>query len=296
VLRWRDPVIETTVFGVPLLLPLSHELPRHLRNHPEYSSSLARLAAALELDEPEACVIDIGANVGDSAALIRSTSTLPVLCVEGDPVFTPLLAHNLRRIADCEFEPSYVATHDRAAHRDRRDGGEAPPLMTIDRHDGTARLLPTTASPEPAPDRLTIEPLAAILKRRPRFRRPGLVKIDTDGNDVAILRAAAALLAEVQPVLYFELDPVLTLAATGYDGSDVFELLGGLGYDDVVVYLNTGPLLLASTVDNPALGDLVRSLGRPGGIEYVDVAAFPTSRRSLAAAFVDAERARAPHR
>src|SRR4029450_4515243 len=92
-------------------------------------------------------VVDIGANVGDSAAAVRSESEVPILAVEGDPRFYGWLVRNAARIGDVELEQSVV---------------EEPEEGTFERGLGTARLVP-------GGDRLRSKPLAQILEEHPRF-------------------------------------------------------------------------------------------------------------------------------
>ena len=107
-----------------LELPLSHELPFYQHDHPRYDRQLGAIAA--ELGGP---VVDIGANVGDTAAAIRAESDVPILCVEGDPAFFALLERNARAIGGVELERAFVegppaagssAGGDRACGRGRR--------------------------------------------------------------------------------------------------------------------------------------------------------------------------------
>ena len=89
--RLGDPTVRYRVGAVELELPLSHELPFYQHDHPRYDRQLGAIAA--ELGGP---VVDIGANVGDTAAAIRAESDVPILCVEGDPRFFALLERNAR--------------------------------------------------------------------------------------------------------------------------------------------------------------------------------------------------------
>jgi FkbM family methyltransferase len=42
-------------------------------------------------------MIDIGANVGDSVAIVREQSDYPILCIEGNETYFQILEENLRR-------------------------------------------------------------------------------------------------------------------------------------------------------------------------------------------------------
>jgi FkbM family methyltransferase len=237
-LRFGDPVVRYRIDGVELQLPLSHELPFYRNDHPEYGVAVARIAA--ELGGP---VVDVGANVGDTAAAIRARSDVAVLCIEGDERFFALLEQNATAFEPVELERAFV---------------EGPGHGRIERAAGTARLAA-------GKDVLPSKPLALILDEHPRFARPSLLKLDTDGMDVPILLANVELLARLEPVLFFEYDPHL--------GADpvVFERLREIGYERMHVYENTGEH--AATVELP--GAIHDDYVGHGGRRYADVCALP---------------------
>jgi FkbM family methyltransferase len=206
-IRLGDPTVRHRVGAVELELPLSHELPFYQHDHPRYDRELATIAA--ELAGP---VVDVGANVGDTAAAIRAVSDAPILCVEADTRFYALLERNAGRLGDVELEHALV---------------EGPESGSLERRSGTAHVVAGSGA-------LPSKPLARILDDHPRFARPALLKLDTDGMDVPILLANLVLLRQLRPVLFFEYDP--HLGAT----PDVFERLAEAGYADADWYENTG--------------------------------------------------------
>ena len=52
---------------------------------------LGRIASSVYAKYPEMVSVDVGANIGDTAAIIRSACPAPIVCVEGDE----LLGHVL---------------------------------------------------------------------------------------------------------------------------------------------------------------------------------------------------------
>jgi FkbM family methyltransferase len=242
--RW-DPLLEWRVGDVELLLPLSHELPFYRHDHPRYDKPIGEIAA--DVGGP---VVDVGANVGDTAAEIRSRGDVPILCVEGDDRFFMLLAANAPRIGGLELEHAFV---------------DAPTAARVERGAGTARLVGVRGSEPQSPETLRSKPLAQILEEHPAFREPALLKLDTDGMDVPIVLASLDLLARTRPVLFFEYDP--HLGAT----PDVFERLREIGYRRLDVYENTGEL--AQSVDLP--GAIHEEYAGHGGARYADVCIWP---------------------
>lgn len=244
-IRLGDPAVRFRLGGVDLLLPLSHELPFYRTDHPLYGEAVGRIAA--RLGGP---VVDIGANVGDTAAIVRAHSGVPVLCVEGDDDFFRLLERNAGQLGDVELERAFV-----------RGSKPRSPSARVERGRGTARLVDGNG--------LTT-PLATILEAHPRFAAPALIKLDTDGMDVPIIMANVDLLEQLKPALFFEYDPHL-----GAD-PDVFATLCYKGYDRALVFENTGEY--RETLDLADTGrahELHRRYTGHGGARYVDVCALP---------------------
>jgi hypothetical protein len=90
-----DPLVRFQVASVDLLMPLSHELPFHIAMHPQYSLNVGRIAGQVFSKHPNLRFIDIGANIGDTVAILRQNDEFPILCIEGDKRFFEILAKNI---------------------------------------------------------------------------------------------------------------------------------------------------------------------------------------------------------
>src|SRR4051794_8200383 len=86
-----DPLVERSVGGRPILLPLSHDLPLILRDYPRYGQNLVNIVDAVAREKGPRGFIDVGANIGDTVVMVRSRTNVPVLAIEGDEVYAPLL-------------------------------------------------------------------------------------------------------------------------------------------------------------------------------------------------------------
>ena len=60
--------------------------------------ALGRLVTLAYGKYPDLAVIDVGSNVGDTAAVIKAGADVPVFCIEGDPQIYPILQRNTRRL------------------------------------------------------------------------------------------------------------------------------------------------------------------------------------------------------
>lgn len=101
---------EIVIHGFTLSLPDDHWLPQILNQLPNYSENLGRIAAAVEQKYPGHGFIDVGANVGDTAAIVCSHSKLPILCIERSEFYYEVLKENVRRLgADVDLECAFGA-------------------------------------------------------------------------------------------------------------------------------------------------------------------------------------------
>lgn len=212
------------VQGVRLTLPWSHRLPDYAKVSPEYGQNLVGLAALLKVDDRPVGVIDVGANVGDSALQILAATDARVLCVEADAYFLEFLELNLGSDARAAIEPSLltVGADD--------DGSAKAPVRAA----GTTRFEPGESA-----ETLPSVSIDELRRRHPDFAGTRLVKSDTDGYDVVLVPALAEAWAESRPVLFFEYDHALSRVA-GNDPLAVWTALAALGYTSVAVWDNGG--------------------------------------------------------
>ena len=142
--------------------------------------NLGRIAGLATADRPDATIVDIGANVGDSVAIMRSGTVGPDPRDRGGrPASSRTSRSTLARFADVEVAPTYVRT-----------SGSADDALAVVRDGGTARLERVTG-PATA-GRTTRGHPAGRHPARPSAVRlaPRLVKVDTDGQDAGILADA----------------------------------------------------------------------------------------------------------
>ncbi len=265
-LRLHDPLVTYQIGEISLRLPLSHELPYYRRRFPQYSSNIGRIGAAVQQKYPDLSLIDIGANVGDTVAIVRQHAYYPILCVEGSTTYLPLLHRNVDRIGDVEIEAAFV-------------GGTSGPIAASMRMaNGTAHL----AMDRSDQGTISLRRLGEIVLRHPKFVSAKLLKSDTDGMDCQIIAGAADYLANARPALFFEYDPDLT-AQSGATAIRVFDVLEATGYRYALVYENAGDLMLLLDLhDKRLLSDMDAFFSGRNGGRYADICAFHGTDSDLA--------------
>lgn len=271
--RWRDPLVIDSIGGTRMFLPYSHELPVILKYNRFYASNVVRIAKRVSEKYPEMTVIDVGANIGDTAAFLRGELDNPILCVEGDPGYFEILSCNADSLPD--VESVRVCLGD-------REGGVAARFVQT---GGTGRL----AAAADGSAEIRTETLSGLAARHPRFADAKLVKVDTDGYDVKVLRGGLEWFRESRPVLFFEYDPDL-LRDPEDSGLRVFKMCQSVGYSHGLFYDNTGRLLLSTELrQSRALRQLRSAFCGGNDGRYMDVCLFHSVDRDLFEAIAEAE-------
>jgi len=253
-LKASDPLVQFSLDSFALRLPLSHDLPLYKRKFPQYARNLGRISVATSRKYAGLTILDVGANVGDSAAILRSSVNSPILCVEGDDRFFSCLRENVRGLGDIEVDQAFV-------------GKKGDRVGIAYRGRGNVRAsLDANAAP------VEVRALSEILARHPRFSAAKLLKLDIEGFDCRVIACESDFLARSKPVLFFEYDPHLS-EMTGQDALPTFSELAKIGYSAVLIYQNVGDYLISlSLSQTQALEDVHHYFRRLRG--YCDVAAF----------------------
>lgn len=258
-----------------LTLPWSHRLPDYAKSGPLYGQNLVALAAAIDADDESLSMLDIGANVGDSALqVLAACPTSKILCVEADPYYLDFLRINVGQNHRVTVEESLLAAESTPA---------AGVRVRAVRSGGTTRFAEAEGSGVGVRS-VTVADLRAMY---PGFDQLRLVKSDTDGYDVHLVPAVARCWRDARPVLFFEYDHALSRKA-GNDPVAVWAQLEELGYTDVAVWDHGGLPLGRTTVD--AMPEFAIALDTPLGRRsqhYWDVAVVHQEDQVGKAAIVD---------
>jgi len=169
---------------------------------------------------PGLTVVDVGANVGDVAAVAAECVTARgrVIAFEASP-------ENAARLRELFRHMPYVEVHHAAVT-------DAPGTLTLHldaksskRHSLFEDAVSVRGESVTVPA-VTLDAICADV------RRVDFLKIDAQGAEARILAGARRLLERDRPVILFELWPK-GMAAAGSSPADVFSLLDSLGYRSV---------------------------------------------------------------
>jgi FkbM family methyltransferase len=237
-----------------------HHLPATVAANPFWSHPVVDTVAALRMSAVQ--VVDVGANVGDTVALLETN--LPgmcrYLCIEPDDSFHECCRLNTRTNARVTLLKCFV-------------GDTGPSGLVIDQgHAGTGKTRVVNEGDTGTAQRaLTLDEVCAGL------RVVDVIKVDTDGFDFKVIRSGAGILRKHHPLLLFEWTPSLW-EAQGEDSLAVFDFLARLEYSHFAFFADNGFFYASVAIpDTATLASLrIASLARDGVDNlYFDVLAGP---------------------
>jgi FkbM family methyltransferase len=246
--------------GFSIMLPANHMFPTYQKNNSEYDKFLPYLAKYIPNTD---CIIDIGANVGDTlAGMVEQNSSSDYICIEADEYFYKLLLENVNTIRDC--------------HKDLRVQsmqyfvGQSLSNVKLEGKNGTKHAVLSLESGGIKSVKLD------DLMKNVSYTKIGLLKTDVDGFDYDVLNSSLDIIKANSPVLYFELFFSNENQKMGYN--ETISTLADIGYCDWTVFDNFGAVVLR-TIEVDVIFQLMNYVERQNlllstrTIHYFDVLA-----------------------
>lgn len=274
--RKQDDTSYYEVRGFKLQLPTEHALPRYQAAHRLYDRFIGVLGDCLPQDS---LVLDIGANIGDSAAALCGTGMKRVICVEGSKSFFQFLTRNAQLI---EARGNRITCVRAIVGPEEASG-------FIEEANSTGKtVISETGSPMMSLDRIAEAVCGGQCA-------PILIKVDTDGYDAAVIMSGRHLIWDHQPLLFWENEVIDDDNLRTY--YDTYDFLYKSSYTVYTVFDNFGNVMIDST-DRNGLRDIARYITTLNDglstrtIYYVDVLASTDKYRKLHLASVKMYRER----
>ncbi|MBX7204617.1 MAG: FkbM family methyltransferase [Bacteroidia bacterium] len=262
----RGTFINYTIGKFTLKMEATHILPMVMLDHPLYSQNIIQLAKVVKAKYPALSVIDIGANIGDTAAFILSHVQTLVLCIDGSEEYINVLEQNASKMPDVQVCFTLLGAEDTALQ------------AQVKNHDGTAMLVASQQE-------VQIQKLSTVLKKFPRFAAAKLIKVDTDGFDTLILKGSEDVLLANKPVLFFEYDPDF-LKLHGEDDLSIFPFLTQCGYTKLVIWDNLGNYIgKLALSDQKGIAEMHKRYSGKHNLAFIDIAAFAREDEDLTEKF-----------
>ncbi len=272
ILKFLDDTVLINIGKSKIYVRFSHDFPIFYYHIPYFSRNITRLSSFLQKNVKQFAVVDIGANVGDTAVIILNEVETQILCIEGENTYFELLQKNSKSLNGIIPFCGFVGDPGEKEFNVVSEGGTAR-LESVNRSEGITGF----------------HTLSHIISETSFPENPTLVKIDTDGFDVNIMRTELDFFKNTKPVLYFEYDPRMLKSITeNYIG--IFKELAHVGYKNGIIYKNTGEMMFSFTTDDEILLKDLSSYYLICKNEYADIVLFHEKQDVLFQKFLDEER------
>ena len=276
--RWfPPPTVLTRVGGFEIEVPTINPICDHYERFPDYMAHLGRLAGLVQKVCPGFSTIDVGANVGDTACILKAACPgTPVLCIEGDAFTFGFLQKNVSRLpgvqANCQFLGESCGSLS----------------VRVGKAGWNTTLVPGTGANSQA---LSLRSLDDVIADHPEFRGAKLLKVDAEGFDCRILRGARQLLETARPIVTFEYNRE-NMREIGENGKDTIEMLMQLGYSALALHDSDGRFFAGVELQNTRFIQDIHNYadGTNGAIYYFDMTVFHSEDEKVAIQFFDIER------
>jgi FkbM family methyltransferase len=220
------------VHGRDLTMPFSHNLPLMIAGKPLYDSVLGRLSNYLRSQNGHLSLIDIGANIGDTAIACNLKTGDSVVCVEPNEQYWPYLVENTKQLP-CEtyLIKSFI--------------GNQSDQIQVDlcSSHGTGRYIKSQEG-----NFIKTRNILSI-QEEVNLKSCNLLKIDTDGYDFECISGGKSFFNKFKPAVLFESD-VFSNSEYVQQFSSSLSTLREVGYSCFILYSNDGYLFSFINQDN----------------------------------------------
>lgn len=239
------------------------------------NAQLGRLVSLIYQKYPGMTVIDVGANVGDTIAIIKTYADVPVIGIEGDDTSYQYLENNSKQFKNVSLVKTFLGEKNQHVN------------VSFESSGWNTTLKPGAESGE----KIELRPLDDVIAKD-GFGSSDikLLKVDVEGFDTIVLRGASDIISKTQPVLFFEYNRQIMKGIEEEGLSTVLSFVK-YGYDKIIFFDHKGNLVLCTTLQNEDiithLHNYISSSNNLMG--YYDIAIFHNGDKDIADRFFKGE-------
>lgn len=268
----KNTIVSNKIGNYTLLMNYAHIHNAELLAE-QYSQNLPRIVLATFNKYPATQVVDVGANIGDSVALIKSVVEVPVVCIEGDDFYSDILNKNLQQFKSVVSFKNYLGEVDeKISGKPTQDNGS----LKID----------VSAS-----NVLSVKTFDTLVNQNPdKFGEIKVFKIDTDGFDLKILRGSKETLKKYNPVVFFEYSEK-HLKDAGDDGLTIFPFFKKMDYQYIIFYDYNGRMIFSTEMNNELQIKQVHAYisNYSAPLQFIDIAVFHKNDKDIYEKIIEEE-------
>lgn len=216
-------LIDLKIGNISIKVPKGHPLLERIESQPHRNLELGISTKFFSQKYPNKTILDIGANIGDTAAMISSYSNNPIILVEPSEIFYSILEKNLDSLPNVKkVEKVLIAD-------------EVLTKGTLIHQGGTAYFSEKYDFDNTIPSKK----ISDVADNNTKF-----VKIDTDGFDFLIINSSIEWLSTIMPILYFENQ--INSEHSLNEANQTFTNLYSIGYKYFIVWDDPGFHILST--------------------------------------------------
>ncbi len=242
-----------------LYMPANNVQLAHYKMYPDLNSQLSRLALIIAKKYPDMTVVDVGANVGDTIAVLKSAIDLPVVGIEGDDLSYQFLEKNCKQFTNVTTIKTFLGEKKQDIKAELKRAGWNTTIIPVD----NGKII-------------SFRTLDEVLQGE-QCRAGGvkLLKTDVEGFDTIVLRGAYDTIEKHKPVLFFEYNRD-RMKDIGENGLSTLLSFENYGYNKIIFFDHMGRLLISTSVENKIEITYLHeyAVGRNNLLGYYDICVF----------------------
>jgi FkbM family methyltransferase len=266
-------VVKVKVGNYTIDMPGNNSQISMYKYQPDANSLLGTLAACVVEKYPDMTVIDVGANVGDTLAVIKTAIDVPVIGIEGDPVSYRFLEQNARQFNNVIVLKEFLGEEKQTIK------------VAFEKSGWNTTLIPTASAGES----ILLKTLDEVLEENNLSEKNSkLFKVDCEGFDTIIIRGAGTLLEKKKPVIFFEYNKT-NMNAIGEDGLSTLFALEKFGYSNIIFFDNYGRYILNTPLSQRSLIKQLHHYTEDGvsQVGFFDLCLFHDRDQDIAQKFIE---------
>lgn len=270
----KDVLVNVGKFQV--LMPGYNVQAVNYRIYPDLNAQFGRLARSIADKYPGMTVVDVGANVGDTIAVIKSVVDIPVIGVEGDEVTYSYLEKNSQQFRNVSIIKTFLGEKSQDVN------------VSFEKSGWNATIIPD----ERGGTQVKFKTLDEVISSGGfDSRQIKLLKVDVEGFDTIVLRGAGTIVSKHKPVLFFEYNRQ-NMIAIKEEGLSTVLSFGDFGYNMIAFFYHKGTLILATSVKNKEVVTYMHEYAssKKNLIGYYDICIFHEEDDDIAEQFLITEK------
>lgn len=246
----------------------------HYKKFPNYGIEIGRISKIIANKYPSMSIIDIGANIGDTAAIIRNQVDNEIICIEGDEYCFNFLEKNIKQLKKTLAFRQFLGEKNEEMN------------VKIEKSKWNTTIIPQAGISK---ETLDIKTLDSFLKKNLGDVKSKFIKIDTEGFDVKIIRGGVDFIMNNKPVIFFEYNRK-NMNKINEKGIDTIHILRDLGYNNILFYEDGGNFIISSNLNNDqVLNQMHNWINNSSSVDYFDIAIFHSEDNDISMQLIEIE-------